>query len=78
MCEMTGEKIGGVMEEVVRKLEEGHSPDDLEEKFGYSLEDGDEISDDTDKTQTSGQRNKRKKMVLTRDPQLYEMDDFLS
>ena len=78
MCEMTGEKIGGVMEEVVRKLEEGHSPDDLEEKFGDSLEDGDEISDDTDKTQTSGQRNKRKKMVLTRDPQLYEMDDFLS
>ena len=34
MSEMTGEKIDGEMEEVVRKLEEGADPDSLEEQLG--------------------------------------------
>ena len=34
MAEMTGEKIEGEMEEVVRKLEEGADPDSLEEQLG--------------------------------------------
>jgi hypothetical protein len=34
MSEMTGEKIDGEMEEVVRKLEEGADPDSLEDQFG--------------------------------------------
>jgi hypothetical protein len=34
MSELTGEKIDGEMEEVVRKLEEGVAPDALEEKMG--------------------------------------------
>ncbi len=34
MAELTGEKIDGEMEEVVRKLEEGVDPDALEEKLG--------------------------------------------
>ncbi len=34
MSEMTGEKIDGEMEEVVRKLEEGTDPDSLEDQFG--------------------------------------------
>ncbi len=34
MSEVTGEKIDGEMEEVVRKLEEGADPDSLEEQFG--------------------------------------------
>lgn len=34
MSELTGEKIDGEMEEVVRKLEEGVDPDSLEEKLG--------------------------------------------
>lgn len=34
MAELTGEKIDGEMEEVVRKLEEGVDPDSLEEKLG--------------------------------------------
>jgi len=36
MAEMTGEKIDGEMEEVVRKLEEGADPDSLEEQMGGS------------------------------------------
>lgn len=34
MAELTGEKIGGEMEEVVRKLEEGADPESLEEELG--------------------------------------------
>jgi hypothetical protein len=34
MSELSGEKIDGEMEEVVRKLEEGADPDSLEERFG--------------------------------------------
>jgi hypothetical protein len=42
MAELTGEKIDGEMEEVVRKLEEGADPDSLEEQFGDSDGPGDE------------------------------------
>jgi predicted nucleic acid-binding Zn ribbon protein len=34
MAELTGEKIEGEMEEVVRKLEEGADPDSLEDQLG--------------------------------------------
>src|SRR5476651_924459 len=43
MSEMSGEKIDGDMEEVVRKLEEGADPDSLEEQFG-AAEPGDDES----------------------------------
>ncbi|MCF3648334.1 FmdB family transcriptional regulator [Synoicihabitans lomoniglobus] len=41
MAEMTGEKLDGEMEEVVRKLEEGADPDSLEEQLGGDDGDGD-------------------------------------
>jgi hypothetical protein len=78
MCEMTGEKIDGVMEEVVRKLEEGHSPDELEEKLGSTMEDGEEDNDHPDIKQAPEQRKNRNRILLNRDPELYEMEDFLS
>ena len=34
MAEMTGERLSGEMEEMVRKLEEGADPEALEEQFG--------------------------------------------
>ena len=37
MSELTGEKIDGEMEEVVRKLEEGTDPDALEEQLGGTV-----------------------------------------
>jgi hypothetical protein len=40
MSELTGEKIDGEMEEVVRKLEEGADPDSLEEQLGGPEEGG--------------------------------------
>lgn len=40
MSELTGEKIDGEMEEVVRKLEEGADPDSLEEQLGGDSPEG--------------------------------------
>ena len=77
MCEMTGEKMDGVMEEVVRKLEEGENPEDLESKMEGII--------DEEKTDEEGHGDevanislrKSKKLVLSRDPELYEMSDYL-
>jgi len=41
MAEITGEKIDGEMEEVVRKLEEGADPDSLEDQMGGGGDAGD-------------------------------------
>ncbi|HEY0944517.1 MAG TPA: FmdB family transcriptional regulator [Opitutaceae bacterium] len=40
MAELTGEKIDGEMEEVVRKLEEGADPESLDEQFGGADDEG--------------------------------------
>lgn len=46
MSQLTGEKLDGEMEEVVRKLEEGSDPDQLEEEMGGAF--GDEGGGDLD------------------------------
>jgi hypothetical protein len=45
MSELTGEKIDGEMEEVVRKLEEGADPESLEEQLGGGDEPGGGMDD---------------------------------
>jgi hypothetical protein len=45
MSELTGEKIDGEMEEVVRKLEEGADPEALEEQLGGGEEPGSGLDD---------------------------------
>jgi hypothetical protein len=45
MSEITGEKIDGEMEEVVRKLEEGADPESLEEELGGADENGSGMDD---------------------------------
>jgi len=41
MADLTGERLDGQMEEMVRKLEEGADPDALEEEFGDVMGDDD-------------------------------------
>ena len=77
MCEMTGEKMDGVMEEVVRKLEEGANPDELEEKMDGVMGDEDGNSELTENASGNPRLKKVRKRFLTRDPELYEMNDFL-
>jgi hypothetical protein len=87
MSDMTGEKIDGEMEEVVRKLEEGADPDSLEEQLGggEAPEGGDPYGDDMGMGGPGGpgpapkdpkERKHRFKVrpPLRRDPKLYDYE----
>ncbi len=76
MCDLTGEKMDGVMEEVVRKLEEGTSPEELEERMSEyaGIEEGDDFSSEEEQ---EGRGSRTKPRLWTRDPTLYELEDFL-
>jgi hypothetical protein len=74
MAELTGEKIDGEMEEVVRKLEEGADPESLEEQLGGEM---DENNLPPEVTETPAAKEKRHRYralrrPLRRDPQLYD------
>jgi len=77
MCEVTGEKMDEVMEEVVRKLEEGTNPEELEEKMGEFAGDLDADHIDHENPQDQSKIKKMFRKSLVRDPELYEMKDFL-
>jgi hypothetical protein len=85
MSELTGEKLDGEMEEVVRKLEEGADPDALEGQMGDAV--GDEGGGDPDDPYGMGPGGDAKPPVdpkeprhrfrirrgpPTRDPKLYD------
>ena len=83
---MTGEKLDEGMEEVVRKLEEGADPDELEERMGdFFGEEGDadgmpggEGEPDSDLEGTSkGARSRSRRPLPSRDPEMYELSDYL-
>ena len=82
MCEMTGETMDEPMEEVVRKLEEGADPDELEDRMGDFLGDeqpndktGGNEEDSMDSVKSRLKKLIKKKMV--RDPKLYEFSEYL-
>jgi hypothetical protein len=82
MCEMTGETMDEPMEEVVRKLEEGADPDELEDRMGDFL--GDDQPNDTtgENEEDSGDsvKSRLKKLMkkkIVRDPKLYEFSEYL-
>lgn len=64
MSELTGEKLDGEMEEVVRKLEEGQDPETLEDQLGDDFPDDGAAAD-------GGLGRGR---APTRDPRLYDYD----
>ena len=85
MSQLTGEKLDGEMEEVVRKLEEGADPDQLEAEMGGAL--GDEGGGESDDPYGMGPGGEAKPPVdpkeprhrfrlrrgpPTRDPKLYD------
>jgi hypothetical protein len=77
MCELTGEKMDGVMEEIVRKLEEGANPEELEEKMDGQMEEMESEASGTDDSEEKGKKLRTRKLAVTRDPVLYEMQDFI-
>lgn len=76
MAELSGERIDGEMEEVVRKLEEGADPDSLEDQLG-----GDPDADDPGETPppaAPGEAPRRGRRRFhgpaIRDPKLYDYE----
>ncbi len=82
MSEMTGEKLPGEMEEMVRRLELGEDPEKLEEEFGDAF-DEDAMMGEGDEAGPEGggvskaKRWLRRNRAPSRDPQLYELNDFV-
>lgn len=85
MAELSGEKIDGEMEEVVRKLEEGADPDSLEEQLGDAFPDeggGDDPYGDgplpggpeKPEPKEGRQRFKIRRLPPRRDPKLYDYE----
>lgn len=73
MSELTGEKLDGEMEEMVRKLEEGQDPEKLEEQMGGALGEGgdDDMGDDGDWSGGAG-GGRGFGRAPSRDPNLYD------
>lgn len=83
MSELSGEKIDGEMEEIVRKLEEGADPESLEERFGTDAdgaEDGGGGPESGPKTEAETRearmrhRLRRATTAPRRDPKLYDYE----
>jgi hypothetical protein len=68
MAELTGEKMDGPMEEVVRKLEEGADPDSLEDELGPDPAPG-EVPGPAGPSRGG---TRRRRTAPVRDPRLYE------
>lgn len=77
MAELSGEKIDGQMEEVVRKLEEGTDPDELEDALGgeapCQMEDPD-APEGARETKEARHRFRARPRALVRDPKLYDYE----
>jgi hypothetical protein len=71
MAELTGEKMGGEMEEVVRKLEEGADPDSLEDELG-SGPGGEEGAPASADEPAPRRRPRAWQGAPVRDPKLYD------
>ena len=78
MAGLTGEKMDGEMEEMVQRLESGEDPEKLEEKFG-DMDDAGPEGDSAQGLETSppDSRRTRRAQPPTRDPELYDFEDFI-
>ena len=76
MSELSGEKIDGDMEEVVRKLEEGADPESLEEQFGgpEAGGEGGEPTGPGPAAKEARHRFRARRGPPGRDPKLYDYD----
>jgi hypothetical protein len=74
MCEVSGERIDDRMEEVVRKLEEGKDPNEIEQDMEEYL--SDESVDSNEKNAESARKSSNQKK-MTRDEKLYQFEEYL-
>jgi hypothetical protein len=80
MTDLTGEKMPGQMEEMIRRMEAGEDPEKLEEEMGDVMGDegpggGTDEGSPAERAMRARLRGLRKRPV--RDPVLYEMSEFV-
>jgi len=82
MSSLTGEKLPGTMDEMIRRMEAGEDPEKLEAEYGDALEDFDPMGgggkEGDEPDASGGKRKPRKRRRIVRDPTLYEMSDYVS
>jgi hypothetical protein len=76
ICDMTGESIDEPMEEVMRKLEEGVSPDQIEDSMADVLEDSEDGAEKVDNKEMIKKKIFKRKSFPVRDPELYDFRDY--
>ena len=82
MAEMTGEMMDEGMEEMIRRLEEGADPDELEDTMGDLLGEDDDAESEggaevMEEGAVKGKGRRLNQPKPIRDPEMYEMSDYL-
>jgi len=77
MTEAAGQSLPGNMDEMIRRLEKGEDPEKLEEEYGEAMTDMEETFGDPAADGGATQGGRRRKAAPSRDPQLYEMSDYI-
>jgi hypothetical protein len=79
MTEATGRKVPDEMEQMLRRLESGEDPEQLEEEFGDALDEVGEgaFGGDDEEFASAKSLLKARKGRPRRDPALYEMREYL-
>ncbi len=73
MGELTGGKMPTQMEEMIARMEKGEDPDKLEEEYGDGMDD----MGSGEEAEPSGKRGLRPRRLVTRDPSMYEMSEWV-
>lgn len=83
MADLTGEKLPGEMEEMVRRLELGEDPEKLEEEYGDAFDAMDEEmggeggGEEGDESAAGRMKRLRRRLLgPKRDPNLYDMGEY--
>ena len=78
MTALSGEKVSGEVDEMIRRMEAGEDPEKLDEEFGDAMENFDPMGGGADSAE--GEKLKARLRALRqprRDPKLYEMSEFV-
>lgn len=78
MSALTGEKLPGEMEEMVRRLECGEDPEALEEEYGDVMDAMDDLGAEGSECEAGGRLKalQRRLMGPKKDPELYDMSAY--
>ncbi len=80
MTALSGEKVPGEVDEMIRRMEAGEDPEKLDAEFGDAMEKFDPLGPGGEES-AAGEKLKAQLRALQRqprrDPTLYEMSDFL-